>query len=88
MINHWMFRCRDISEKISKSMDTALPVRYRIAVWLHLRMCRYCTRFRQQLILLRAAGRSMRNGYSEEDAAETLSEEAKARIREKLRTLA
>ena len=69
-------------------MDTALPVRYRIAVWLHLRMCRYCTRFRQQLILLGAAGRSMRNGYSEEDAAETLSEEAKARIREKLRTLA
>ena len=88
MMNHWMFRCQDISEKISKSMDIALPLRYRFAVWLHLRMCRYCTRFRQQLIMLRKAGRNIRNGYSEAEATETLSDAAKARIREKLRAQA
>jgi hypothetical protein len=41
---------------VSESMDTRLPVSRRMAMWLHLMMCRYCSRFRRQLLFLREMG--------------------------------
>ena len=54
-MNHWMFRCNDVSQKVSQSMDDDLPLHQRMAIWIHLLMCRYCLRFRNQMKQLRKA---------------------------------
>jgi hypothetical protein len=41
-MNHWMFRCKDVSQKVSLSMDMSLPLHHRLAIRVHLVMCRYC----------------------------------------------
>ncbi len=87
MINHWMFRCRDVSAKVSLSMDTSLPLLERMAIRFHLMMCRYCGRFRRQLIMLRAVCRQVDTDPMPEGDSPGLSQEAKARLREKLRSL-
>jgi hypothetical protein len=38
---------------VSESMDVRLPLSRRMAMWIHLMMCRYCNRFRRQLLFLR-----------------------------------
>lgn len=52
-MRHWMFRCKDVSHKVSLSLDASLPLHQRLAVRMHLMMCRYCARFRRQLIMLK-----------------------------------
>ena len=68
-------------------MDAKLPWRHRLAIWIHLMMCRYCARFRRQLALLRRLSRSQEPDPLPEAPPETLSAEAKARIKEKLRSV-
>lgn len=51
-MNHWMFRCDDISHLISQSMDDTLPLHVRIGIRLHLIVCRWCTRYKKQLTLI------------------------------------
>ena len=54
-MSHWMFNCKKISEMVSESMDRKLPLHRRIMITVHLLMCRYCNRFKKQLLLLRIA---------------------------------
>ena len=53
MINHWMFKCSEVTRLISKSMDQKLPISQRIGIRIHLAMCRYCSLYKKQLELLR-----------------------------------
>ena len=55
MINHWMFKCKDISELISKSYDEKLPLRVRLGIKFHLMMCHLCARYKAQLDLIQGA---------------------------------
>ena len=83
MLNHWMFRCKDVSRKVSLSMDAPLPPGERLAVSFHLMMCRYCARFRRQLRQLRVLSCNI-------DAAPTddgLSAAARERIKNILKEL-
>ncbi|BBO69410.1 hypothetical protein DSCA_33400 [Desulfosarcina alkanivorans] len=86
-MTHWMFCCRDVSQKVSQSLDGPLPFHHRMAVRIHLMMCRYCARVRRQLILLRAMSRQVDSDPSTPRDAAALSPEARLRIKEKLRTL-
>lgn len=86
-MKHWMFRCQEVSQKVSASMDAALPLHHRMAIRFHLMMCRYCARFRRQLILLRKICRHVDAEPADEQATARLSSEAKARIKERLRSL-
>ena len=52
MINHWMFRCKDVSYLISQSMDTKLSWRIRAGIKFHLMMCKLCLRYKKQLDLI------------------------------------
>lgn len=83
-MKHWMFRCNDVSQKVSKSMDTALPVHQYIAVWLHLMMCRYCYRFKKQLMMLRNMSHKVDSYPAHVQPKETLSLETKERIKKRL----
>jgi hypothetical protein len=79
-----MFRCRDVSEKISQSLDGSLPIHYRLAIRFHLLMCRYCTQFRRQLIMLRKASQQIESNHPGDAETGKLSEETKSRIKENL----
>ena len=77
-----MLSCRDVTQLISESMDTSLPIGKRIGVRVHLLMCKFCSRYERQLLLIRNTVR--RIVATEEKPGETLSEEAKERIRNSL----
>jgi hypothetical protein len=82
-----MLSCKDVTQFISESMDTSLPIGKRIGMRLHLLMCKFCSRYERQLLLIRETVR--RFVAEEEDPGgahgETLSEEAKERIGKSLR---
>ncbi len=87
-MNHWMFRCKDVSQKVSLSMDVALPMHHRLAIRFHLLMCRYCARFRRQLMMLRTASRQPDSDPPPTDpTAATLSDATRKRIKKALRSL-
>jgi hypothetical protein len=85
-MSHWMFRCRDVSRKVSQSMDEALPLHHRMAVRIHLMMCRYCALFRRQLIMIREICQGEDGDRREDGQPDMLSAEAKARIKDALRS--
>ena len=58
-----------------------------MAIWMHLLMCRYCARFRRQLIMLRKISRQMDDEPSTTRTHPTFSNEAKARIKKVLRSV-
>lgn len=53
MLPHWMFNCESVSRKVSESLDRDLPLRHRLMIRIHVAMCKYCARFRKQLIRIR-----------------------------------
>ena len=81
-MTHWMFRCHDVSRKVSHSMDAPLPLHQRMAVRIHLMMCRYCARFRRQLLALRQLSRHVPG----QPSPESLPPETRERIKHALRT--
>jgi hypothetical protein len=85
-MTHWMFRCQEVSRKVSHAMDAPLPLHQRIAIRIHLMMCRYCARFRRQLVALRKMSRLEDPDRPTDETPATLSEDAKRRIKEKLRS--
>lgn len=54
-----MLSCRQATRLISQSLDEPLPFRRRMALKFHLFMCRFCSRYQKQMILIREAMRSM-----------------------------
>lgn len=44
-----MLSCREVTERASRYLDRELSWRERLQMRLHLMMCRYCTRFVDQL---------------------------------------
>jgi hypothetical protein len=82
-----MLSCKDVTLLISESMDTSLPVGQRIGMRLHLLMCKFCSRYERQLFLIRETVRRIVATEEKpgEPPGETLSEEAKERIRKSLR---
>lgn len=82
-----MLSCKDVTELISRSMDTSLPIGKRIGVRVHLLMCRFCARYERQLLLIRETLRRLVAAEEQPGGAagETLSEEAREHIRKSLR---
>ena len=82
-----MLSCKDVTRLISLSMDRSLPLGKRIGVRIHLLICRFCARYKRQLLLIRETARQLVAG---EEPAEgpfsgVLSEDARERIRQSLR---
>ncbi|MBU6401983.1 MAG: zf-HC2 domain-containing protein [Verrucomicrobia bacterium] len=80
----WMAKfmpsCKEISQLVSASMDTKLPLRKRLSIRLHVLMCGLCRRYEKQLRLLRD-GCSRYASPDENAVEEPLSPEAMARLK-------
>jgi anti-sigma factor ChrR (cupin superfamily) len=48
-----MLSCRDVSALATEYAEGALPPVRRLAIWLHLTMCRFCRRYAEQLEITR-----------------------------------
>ena len=81
-----MLSCKDVTKLVSESMDRSLPFGKRIGVRLHLLMCKFCARYERQLLLIRETVRRLAATVEApgEPFGETLSEEAKERIRKSI----
>ena len=79
-MTHWMFNCKDVSHKISESMDMHLPYQQRLLIRFHLLMCRYCARFRRQLIFMKKLSRHKDATEKVPPSEMTLSAQARERI--------
>lgn len=78
-----MLSCKEVSRLVSRSLDHPLPIGNRLAVRMHLMICKLCSRYRRQLLFLRQATRHLPE-HLDATAAPPLSDEAKQRIRAKL----
>ena len=81
-----MLSCKEVTRLISESMDCQLPFGQRIAVRMHLFMCKFCSRYRRHMVLIRDA---MRQYLEEIEPLEpllsiSLSPEAREKIKRAL----
>lgn len=81
-----MFKCNEVSRRVSESMDHKLPLYQRMLIWLHLLMCKYCARFRQQIIILRNLCRSHLLDDEPLSPKDILPPDARERIRKALKS--
>jgi len=73
----WMTTCRETTELASRAMDERLPFADRVAMRMHLAICRNCALFNLQLQHMR---RLFREETAAGDDAAGLTPEARARI--------
>jgi len=85
-MNHWMFRCSDVSQLVSRSMDTPLPLYRRLGVRAHLMICRYCRLFQRQLFAIRRLSRDVSGDLIDGLRPNELSDDAKARMKKNIRS--
>jgi len=57
-----MLSCKEVTRLVSEGMDRRLSLGRRIAVRIHLVMCKFCSRYRRQILLMREVARH----YTEE----------------------
>ena len=86
-MTHWMFHCSEVSQKVSQALDMHLPLHHRMAIRIHLMMCRYCARFRRQLLLIRKMCRYTEGGVRDVPVPDALTPQARERIKASLRPL-
>jgi thioredoxin-related protein len=80
-----MFSCKEVSRRISESMDRGLPLQQRMFIRFHIMMCKYCYRFRKQLFFLKQMGRFSQSLSEAAGSALTLSDAARERIKNSLK---
>jgi hypothetical protein len=79
-----MLNCRQVTRLLSRSMDAKLPWQQRLALRIHLLYCVWCRRYADQILFLRKATGNFAYGAGGAGPVK-LSDEAKERIRERLR---
>ncbi|MDP2644941.1 MAG: hypothetical protein Q8P24_08375 [Desulfobacterales bacterium] len=67
-------------------MDHRLPLYQRMLIRMHLLMCRYCARFRRQLMFLRDLCRSRHLNEHFPDASVAMPPEVRERIRQAVKS--
>lgn len=87
----WLIRltppCNQIVKLVSEGMDHPLPLRTRLHIRFHFLICKWCERYKRQLIFIQSAMRRHPDKLEGQDqpAASTLSPEARERLKQALR---
>jgi predicted anti-sigma-YlaC factor YlaD len=61
-----MMTCKEVSTLASMGDVESAPMARRMAVWLHLAMCRHCRAFRGQMALIGRAARLVSEAFGRE----------------------
>jgi len=61
-----MMTCKDVSTLVSMGDIERAPMARRMAVWLHLAMCRHCRAFRRQMALIGRAAHLASEAFGHE----------------------
>ena len=72
---------------VSESMDRKIPIHHRILMTAHLFMCRYCNRFKKQLLILKNAAGFEDIHEDDLSCSPSLSKETRTRIKRAMRDL-
>jgi len=80
-MHHWMGNCKKVTQMVSESLDRKLPLHQRMGIRIHLLMCKFCSRYRKQLLILREAMRLQERYVEDTKPSPTLRPEARERIR-------
>lgn len=67
---------------LEQQADQPVPKELRASLWLHLRICPYCSRYARQTVLIATWARAA--ALARAGASEGLSEGAKERMRQRL----
>jgi hypothetical protein len=80
-MRHWMYNCKEVTRIVSESLDHTLPLHQRMGLHFHLFMCKLCSRYRKQLLILREAMRLQERYVEDTKPSLTLHPEARERIK-------
>ena len=83
-MDHWMFRCNEVTRRVSRSLDEELPFFQRILIRMHLLMCKFCSRQRKQMLFIRDLLRIHSTPREDPTPPALLSQEARERIKSSL----
>ena len=83
-MKHWMFNCKKVTYLVSESLDHKLPFYQRLGIRLHLFMCEFCSRYREQLFFLRKTFRLYAETPKDLDLSIKLSPEAEEQIKQSI----
>jgi len=86
----WLIRmtptCQDMTRLLSEAMDRPLPFGTRIKMRMHFLICKWCERYKNQLVFLRQAVRRHPDKLEGETVPPpALSSDAKDRLKQALR---
>ena len=62
-------------------MDASLPVHHRLMITIHLLMCKYCSRFKKQLLIIKKAVRIEKPAEDDPCQTASLSKATRERIK-------
>jgi hypothetical protein len=79
-----MFNCKEVTQVVSKSLDQAVPFHHQVFLRIHFLMCKYCSRFSKQLLVIRETSRFQEIHPDDLDPSVTLPPAACKRIKKSL----
>ncbi|MGQ0811107.1 MAG: hypothetical protein ACT4OO_07765 [Nitrospiraceae bacterium] len=79
--------CKEMTRLLSEQMDRPLPFRTRLTMRVHFLICKWCERYRNQLLFIRQAVRRHPEKLEDQDLSDpsTLSPEARERLKQSFR---
>jgi hypothetical protein len=76
-----MLNCKEVTRMVSESLDRKLPLHQRMGMKIHLLVCKFCSRYRKQLLILREAIRLHTMHGEDLESSISLPPEARERIK-------
>jgi hypothetical protein len=80
-MSYLMLNCKEATRLVSESLDRKLPFHQRIGIRIHLFMCKFCSRYEQQLMYLRKTLRSQAMHDEDTESYISLPPETRKRIK-------
>lgn len=83
-MKHWMFNCKKVTYLVSESLDRKLALHQRMGMRIHLVMCKFCSRYKEQLLFLRKTARLYSESSEDLDRSIQMPSEVGKRIKESM----
>jgi hypothetical protein len=83
-MKYWMFNCKKVTQLLSEALDRNLPLYQRMGMRIHLMMCKFCSRYKEQLLFLRKTAHLYSESCEDSNLSIQLSPEVGKRIKESM----